>query len=109
MSDYSKNNSEISISSDKIDNCTEIATFLANMNIACSISENISVVPYDNRMVLEKGCRIKIGGHEPGIINNSMWDKLKNKFDLTCAHIHVEGKFKGCIYDYFRKSSCPGK
>ena len=109
MTDYSKNYSTISISSGKIKDCNEVATFLANMNIACSISENISVVPYDNIMVLEKGCQIKIGGHKPDIINNSMWNKLKNKFDLTCAHIHVDGKFKGCIYDYFRESSCPGK
>lgn len=109
MSDYSKNNSTISISSVKINDCREVATFLASMNIACSISENISVVPYDNNMVLEKGCQIKIGGHKPEIINHSMWDKLKNKFDLTCAHIHVDGKFKGCIYDYFKESCCPGK
>ncbi len=109
MTDYSKNNSTISISSVKINDCREVATFLASMNIACSINENISVVPYDNNMVLEKGCQIKIGGHKPEIINHSMWDKLKNKFDLTCAHIHVDGKFKGCIYDYFRDSCCPGK
>ena len=43
--------SEISISSDKINNCTKVATFLANMNIACSINETISAVPYDNKMI----------------------------------------------------------
>ena len=49
-----------------------------------------------------------MGSHDSSVINRGLWVELKNKFGLNCAHIEVEGKFKGCIYDYFRKSDCPG-
>ena len=39
-------------------------------------------------------------------IREMIW-KLKNEFDLTCAHLKVEGKFKGCIYNYLNNKACP--
>ena len=105
---FSKNSSELSISSKNINSCNDIANFFADMNIMCSVTENITVIEEKGEMILEKGCRIKMGSHKPDIINKEFWNKIKNKYNLDCAHLHVEGKFKGCIYDYIRDSNCPG-
>ena len=98
----------MSISSDKIKNCEKVADFFKKNEIMCSVTENISIVPYKNEYKIEKGCRIIFNSHKPDMIDNIFWSKIKNTFDLTCAHLNVEGKFKGCIYDYLRKSDCPG-
>ena len=103
-----KNTSILSISSDKIKNCNEVAEFLKKNKIMCSVTENTSVVSYNGQYQIEKGCRILFNSHKPKMINNNFWDSLKNEFDLTCAHLKVEGKFKGCIYDYLKDSACPG-
>lgn len=56
---------------------------------------------------IESGCQIKFGSHHPYQINLLFWLKLKEAFQLECAHLEVEGKYKGCIYDYFDSSKCP--
>ena len=72
-----------------------------------SVSENTSVVPYNGVYEIEKGCRISLNSHKPKLIDLKFWNSLKDEFGLTCAHLNVEGKFKGCIYDYLRDSACP--
>ena len=103
-----KNTSILSISSDKIKSCNDVADFFQKNKIMCSVTENISVVPYDGNYHIEKGCRILFNSHKPKMIDYKFWNSLKNEFDLTCGHLKVEGKFKGCIYDYFKNSACPG-
>ena len=41
------------------------------------------------------------------MIDNNFWNNIKNEFNVGCAHLHVEGKYKGCIYNYLRDSKCP--
>lgn len=106
---YHNNSSELSISSDTIKDCNKVAEFFQKNRIMCSVTENITVVSNNNgKFILEKGCRIKMGSHKPEIINNHLWNKLKNEYNLTCAHLHVEGKYKGCILNYLTDSNCPG-
>lgn len=105
---FNKNSSELSISSKNINSCIDVAKFFAKMDIMCSVTENTTVINENGKMILEKGCRIKMGSHKPEKINRNFWNKIKNEYDLDCAHLHVEGKFKGCIYDYLRESNCPG-
>ena len=105
---YNTNSSELSISSPEIIDCVDVANMFAKMGIMCSVTENISVTPKKGKMIIEKGCRIKMGSHKPEVINNDFWDIIKKKFNLNCAHLHVEGKFKGCIYNYLRDTACPG-
>ena len=105
---YSKNSSELSISSQSIKNCLDVAKFFQKQGIMCSVTENHSIVFEKDKYILEKGCRIKMGNHKPETINNELWNKVKNEYNLTCAHLHVEGKYKGCILNYLRKSKCPG-
>ena len=102
-----KNTSILSISSKKITNCDIVAAFLQKNKIMCSVSENTSVVPYNGVYEIEKGCRISLNSHKPKLIDLKFWNSLKDEFGLTCAHLNVEGKFKGCIYDYLGDSACP--
>ena len=108
MNISNRNTSILSISSDKIKNCDNVAEFFKKNKIPCSITENISIIPYKNEFKEEKGCRIIFNSHKPEMIDNNFWNNIKNKFNLACAHLHVEGKYKGCIYDYLRDTNCPG-
>ena len=106
MDSSNKNNSILSISSEKIKDCSEVLNFLYQSGITCSITENTSVVKSNDNYVIEKGCRIIFNSHRPDVLNKKLWNSLQTKFGLNCAHLKVEGKFKGCINDYLRKSSC---
>ncbi len=104
---HSTNSSTLSISSKLIKNCDAIAVYFAKSQIPCSITENRSVVEQGKEFDIEIGCQIKFGNHNPDLIDQTFWDNLKKEFGLSCAYLHVEGKFKGCIYDYLRLSACP--
>lgn len=105
-------NSTLSISSPHISDCREVAEYLCQCNIPCHVTSNDTVVSTTNSSCnetyrIERGCQIKFGSHPPSLINPIFWTQLKRRFGLHCAHLHIEGKHKGCIYDYFRKSNCP--
>ena len=101
-------NSNLYISSTNIKNCYQVAEYMRQCKIKCNVVSNESVVYQDNKYLLEKGCQIKLVNHPPSLINPLFWNNLKSKFKLECAYLEVEGKYKGCIYDYFLKSQCPG-
>lgn len=105
---YHTNSSELSISSNTIKDCNHVAGFFQKMGIMCSVTENITVMEQNNKFIMEKGCRIKIGSHKPEIINGDLWNQLKKEYNLQCAHLEVEGKYRGCIMNYLRDSNCPG-
>lgn len=113
-------NSTLSISSPHIRHCLDVAEYLRKCEIPCHVTSNYTVVqnnrhskdsasnaatkePYS----IETGCQIKFGSHHPHLINSLFWSNLRQHFQLECAHLEVEGKFKGCIYDYFTRSTCP--
>lgn len=106
-----RDNSTLSISSPLINSCQDVAEYLKQCQIACHVTSNYTVVPgpIADEYITETGCQIKFGSHHPCLINPLFWKKLQNKFKLNCAHLEVEGKFKGCIYDYFRNPQCPNK
>lgn len=106
MNNTDKNTSHLSISSKKIKSCDDILHYFYKLGIPCSITENNSIVKYNNNVNIEKGCRILFNSHKPELINHNFWIQLKNKYDLKCAHLNVEGKFKGCINDYLKPSDC---
>jgi len=117
MSSTKANNSDtaiLSISSKNINSCREIAELMKKNGIPCSITENYSVVygsqknKLNNTLSLENGCQLLFGNLNTGKIQNDIWYPLKNKYQLGCAHLHVVGKFKGCVYDFFDKTKCPG-
>ena len=108
MNNISKNNSTLSISSQSIRNCKDVAEYMKKSGIPCHVTENHTVINNLGKYSIENGCQIKIGSHNSKLIDTNFWIQLKNKFSLKCAHLEVEGKFKGCIYDYLRSSNCPG-
>ena len=108
MNNIGKNNSTLSISSNQINDCKDVAIYMKYLGISCFVNSNYTIIMENGKYKLENGCQIKFGSHAPDMIDTNFWIKLKNKFGLNCAHLHVEGKFKGCIYDYLRNSNCPG-
>jgi len=108
METSNKNNSILSISSKKIKDCRDVLYFFQKYKLQCSVTKNLSLVSSNNELEIENGCRIMFNSHDPNKINYDLWNSLKNKFGLKCAHLKVEGKFKGCINNYFRNSCCFG-
>ena len=109
MEQSTKNNTTISISSTKIKNCYDVAKYMKKCGIPCFVAGNYTIIKNEEDYQIENGCQIKIGSHKPSVVNIDLWKGLKESFGLTCAHIDVEGKFRGCIYNYFRDSKCPGR
>ena len=97
----------LSISSDKFDNCDEVMLYFRHCGIPCDITQNKSIIKKGDSYQTETGCRILFTGKKK-VVTPDLWESLKNKFNLKCAHIKIDGQFKGCIYDYIRPSSCPG-
>ena len=106
MNTADKNNSVLSISSRKIKDCSEVLLYMYKLGIPCSITTTKNVTKFNDKIKLEKGCRILFNSHEPNMINKQFWSNLKNKFDLQCAHLNVQGKYKGCINNYFNEIDC---
>ena len=105
-------NSTLSVSSKKITHCQEVAEYFRQCKIQCHVTTNHTVVCTDTKndtYDMEIGCQIKFGKHSPSLIDALFWLQLKDRFDLNCAHLDVEGKFKGCIYNFLRKGMCPGE
>ena len=106
MNTSHKNNSVLSISSHKINNCNEVLFYLHKLGIPCSITKTKNITKLKNTFKIEKGCRILFNSHNPSMINKQFWNNFKNRFDLQCAHLNVQGKFKGCINNYFNEIDC---
>jgi hypothetical protein len=108
--------STLSISSPHITDCREVADYLRQCQIVCHVTPNDTVVRTDattGACAIEHGCQIKCGGggggsHSSQLLSPYFWARLQTRFGLDCAHLEVEGKYRGCICDFFRKSECPG-
>ena len=94
--------SVLSISSDRIESCNEVAKYLNVMGIECFTVYNTT----SHKNKIENGCNISFHKMDKKDIN-STWDLLKKRYKLGCAHLTVYPIFSGCIYDYIRESNCP--
>ena len=101
----------LSVSANDID-CHKIAKMMKDFGIHCSITENWSVVPsrIHGDVKLERGCRMLINHIDPtsNDLEEKVWKPIKKEFNIECAHLSIGNMFNGCIYNYFRKSDCPG-
>ena len=97
----------LSISSTNISNCGQVATYLQHCGIPCDITENKTVMKKNGNFLIETGCRI-VFSNKNTRVDEKLWSNLKKTFKLDCAHIKVDGIFRGCINDYIRPSACPG-
>ena len=100
--------STLSISSKYLSNCTEVAKTLMELGVICRVSSNQSIVEKNGILTMEKGCAILLPEVNPTDIPIKVWQPLKEKYHLDCAHLSVTGKFQGCIYDFMQNTACPG-
>ena len=101
----------LSISHKAMDSkCDEVIRLLKSNNII-----NSSVVPNksiqcngDGECWIENGCRITIGTKNIDTIQKNVWIPLQKKFNLRCGHLTLDSHYSGCVWDFWRTSSCPG-
>lgn len=98
---------KVCISSNKITHCRDIAEYLKQLNIAANVTTNSTIVKKHGKMIHETGCAI-VYSCNPEKMYDELWKPLQSKYDLGCAYVDVNSHFHGCIYDLYRKSSCPG-
>ncbi len=91
---------DLSISNKHL-NCNEIMKLL---QVSCKVSPNQTKICKNNTCHIENGCDITIT--EDADIPK-IWKDIKNYANINCAHINIHGKYKGCILNYLRESSCP--
>jgi len=98
---------KVHISSNKITNCREVAQYLKQLNIAANVTSNSTIVKKDGMMSYETGCTIVYSCNAEKMYDE-LWKPLQSKYKLGCAYVDIHSHFHGCIYDLYRKSSCPG-
>ena len=110
MTDFKYNdvNSILTISSPTL-SCSDVKNALKQLGISGNITRNSTIICRKGTCYDEIGCSINLCGLHRDHIEHDVWPILKKKFDLSCAHIKVEGMFSGCVYNLFGKSRCPGE
>ena len=97
----------LSISSNNIKNCENVANLMLNLGIISKITKNYSIVRSDGNIIKEHGCDIKFTSFKNKQQIIKSWDNLKEKYNLTCAYLEIPNKFSGCIYNYINPPECP--
>lgn len=105
---YDGTTSILSISSRKLTHCGLITKKMIDLGIVSKITPNQSIICNNRRCWVENGCTILLGGLNPKYINEKVWKPLNNEFNLRCAHLKIDKQYQGCIYDFIKKSNCPG-
>lgn len=109
MEIYNGDTSILSISSKKINSCHDVAEKLKEFGILSQVKSNETIMVENGKYYIEKGCNILLPGLNRKFIGEKVWEPLKEEFELDCAHLKVNDKFNGCIYDFLRPSNCPPK
>jgi hypothetical protein len=91
----------LSISSREMD-CTDVAKHMARCGILSNTTSNLTSVDGG----LEAGCSILINRVTKPVLEQAVWHPLKERYQLTCAHVLVPGIFTGCVLDFLRTSLC---
>ena len=87
--------------------CDEIVLMLQKAKVYSYVVPTKSVINYGSEYMIENGCQIHLFNQTKPEIE-SLWNKIKTKNDLQCAHLMIPNTFNGCVYDYLSKSKCPG-
>ena len=100
----------LSISSKKIKDCSTVINILKKQGIISQVNHNVSIIDETNNnknIIIENGCNIKFITFPKNQSLQSIWEVLRKKYNLTCAHLEVPGKYTGCIYNYLNPPKCP--
>jgi hypothetical protein len=93
----------------------DVVRILNDLNVSATVTNGLSVCRDDSNSEkdlrrIERSVIIDLYDVEKNKIVDVIWPELKNKFNLTCAHVHEDGAgFSGCILDYDIPSRCPWK
>jgi hypothetical protein len=85
--------------------CEEVANMMSQLGVNGDVSANTTSIDG----FLEPGCRIMVASKDSRADVYRLWTAVQTRFDLTCAHTAITHHENGCIFDVFRKSTCPGK
>ena len=104
---YDKTTTSIlNISSNNIKDCNDITNLLLKCGIIGSVTPNKSVCCNKKKCWIENGCSITLCGLKPDQIEKKIWNPLKSKYDLKCAHLNIHGYYIGCILNFLEPSRC---
>ena len=96
--------SSLAISRTEPLDCEKVAEFLGKAGIITDVTSNISI----QRNGKEYGCRLVQSLTSKGDIEH-IWTKLRDKYNLQCAHLTIGNQYDGCILNYLTPSKCPVK
>jgi hypothetical protein len=78
-----------------------VARFLSSAGFPVDVTSNVSM----QNGKPEWGCRV-VQSLETKEEVDAVWKLLRDEYNLGCAHLHVAGKFDGCVLDYIAPSRC---
>lgn len=84
--------------------CLEVVSLLRNLRINGHVTFNKTVL--DGR--IENGCVALISSEPVSENALKVWRGAKATLALQCAHVEIEQRSSGCVFDVFRASLCPG-
>jgi len=94
--------STLSVSRQERLNCEKMAEFLGKQGILTLVKSNISTLPRK-----EYGCQLTQSIHSKDEIKY-IWEAVRDKYGLNCAHLSIGNSFDGCILDYLAETRCKG-
>jgi hypothetical protein len=102
--------SDLYVSSHNIsDNCYKIIELLCKSGVMAVVTPKKSVICNDQKCWVENTCHIKLTGLHHELIEDRVWNPIKNEYNLDCAYLDINGYYIGCIRNFIRPSSCPTK
>ena len=96
----------LSVSSDALsENCSEVISAMRTLKLVGDVTPNKTLNPDGS---VEAGCRVLIAGRDGSKGAQALWGLLRAHVSgLQCAHVLVEHREAGCVFDVFATSpSC---
>lgn len=85
--------------------CSNVVSAMQVLGLVGDVTRNQSV---DEHGVLEPGCRVLVASGKSDA--RRLWGYLRSTIDgLQCAHVAIEHREAGCVFDVFADSRCPSK
>jgi len=99
--------STLYISGKKIDNkCSNVLEFLKLNSIEAQVTPSKSIIINNNETIIENSCQLILTKIKSENLKKDLWNKLKIKFNLNCAHLFIPGVYEGCIMNFICPSAC---
>ena len=88
-------------------NCDELVGLLHSLCIGGDVTSNTTVLANGR---IERGCRVRVVSEPIKENTRALWEAARAApLGLTCAHVELETRETGCVFDVYRASACPAK